>query len=152
MTKEELAAIRDGCRAVLEMLIPGEACSVAVTVCGEAEMRAVNAEARGKDEVTDVLSFPMLALTPGRSPAEAAEEADMEDGRVYLGDMLICAPRARAQAAQYGHSVRREFAFLAAHSALHFLGYDHETPAERAQMEDLQRRALDAAGYTRDIK
>ena len=57
-----------------------------------------------------------------------------------------------AQAAQYGHSVRREFAFLAAHSALHFLGYDHETPAERAQMEDLQRRALDAAGYTRDIK
>ena len=152
MTPTELAAIRDGCNAVLSEFFPGLPCAVGVTVCGEAEIRRVNAEERGIDAVTDVLSFPMLALTPGQSPADAAGEPDYEDGRIYLGDMLLCAPRAREQAKEYGHSVRREFAFLAAHSVLHFLGYDHMEEGERAEMEAAQRAALDHAGYTREIE
>ena len=151
LTDAELAAIRDGCNAVLMELFPGLLCAVGVTVCMEAEIRRVNAEERGIDAVTDVLSFPMLELAPGQSPAEVAEEPDYEDGRIYLGDMLLCAPRAREQAREYGHSVRREFAFLAAHSVLHFLGYVHMEDAERAEMEAVQRTALEHAGSTREI-
>lgn len=149
VTAQELRAMRDGCRAVTDMLFPGQAFALSVTVCGQEEIRRVNAEEREVDAVTDVLSFPMLSLTPGEDPADAAGDCDMEDGRIYLGDMLLCAPRARQQAGQYGHSLRREFAFLCAHSVLHMLGYDHMTEGERRQMEALQKRALIAAGYPR---
>ena len=146
----EARAARAGCLAVLRHLFPESAFVLSVTLCGEEEIRAVNAETRDKDAVTDVLSFPMLAIAPGEDPADIAGAADLEGGRIYLGDMLICVPRARAQAEEYGHSTRREFAFLAAHSVLHFLGYDHMEEAERLEMEALQRSALDAAGLTRD--
>ena len=146
----EVRAARAGCLAVLSHLFPERAFVLSVTLCDEEEIRAVNAETREKDAVTDVLSFPMLGVAPGEDPADLAGPADLEGGRIYLGDMLICVSRARAQAEEYGHSTRREFAFLAAHSVLHFLGYDHMEEAERLEMEALQRSALDAAGLTRD--
>ena len=149
-TLREARAARAGCLAVLRHLFPGVPFSLSITLCGAEEIRAANAETRSIDAVTDVLAYPMLDIAPGENPAEIACAADMERGRIYLGDMLICTSRAREQAAEYGHSTRREFAFLAAHSVLHFLGYDHMEEDERREMETLQRQALTAAGLTRD--
>lgn len=66
-----------------------------------------------------------------------------------LGDIVLSVPRAQAQAEEYGHSFEREMCFLAAHAALHLIGYDHENEDERAQMETRQREVLSALGIER---
>ena len=87
------------------------------------------------DRATDVLSFPMFELTPGELPGE--EDADPGTGLVPLGDMVISLEHVAAQAKEYGHSNRRELAYLVTHSVLHLLGYDHldEGPM-KAQMRE----------------
>ncbi|MDO4648950.1 MAG: rRNA maturation RNase YbeY [Eubacteriales bacterium] len=113
---------------------------------------AVNKEFRGIDRPTDVLSFPMV---PFETPAdyEILEEDDtlfdLDTGELLLGDIMISTEKVIAQAEEYGHSVKREFCFLVAHSMLHLLGYDHMTPEEAAVMEQKQRAALDALGISR---
>ena len=105
------------------------------------------------DKSTDVLSFPMLEYeTPGDFSAfEQQQEAfNPESGELMLGDIVISVARARAQAEEYGHSLKREFAFLVAHSMLHLLGYDHMTPEEAAVMEAKQEEVLQRLGITRD--
>ena len=100
----------------------------------------------------DVLSFPMLPFeTPADySVAEDDESCfDLDSGELLLGDIMISAERAAAQAEEYGHSVKREFCFLVAHSMLHLLGYDHMTPEEAADMEARQAKALEELGITR---
>ena len=106
------------------------------------EIRRINNENRGIDSVTDVLSFPMFA-----SRNEICAD---ESGSAFLGSMVICRERAQEQAAEYGHSVEREAAFLAVHSTLHLLGYDHETGKEDEQeMFSKQEAVLEKMGLTR---
>ena len=95
----------------------------------------INREMREVDRATDVLSFPMFELTPGELPGE--EDADPGTGLVPLGDMVISLEHVAAQAKEYGHSNRRELAYLVTHSVLHLLGYDHldEGPM-KAQMRE----------------
>ena len=82
---------------------------------------------------------------------EAGDDCFNPDtGELLLGDIVISVPRAEAQAEEYGHSLRREYAFLIAHSMLHLLGYDHMSPEEAAVMEQKQEAALQALGITRD--
>lgn len=83
----------------------------------------INLEQREVDRPTDVLSFPMFDLRPGEHPT--GEDADPGTGLVPLGDMVISLERAQAQGEEYGHGTRREVAYLAVHSVLHLLGYDH---------------------------
>ena len=115
-------------------------------------IRAVNREFRELDSPTDVLSFPAL---PFETPAEYSflEEDDsffdMDTGELILGDIMISTEKVLAQAEAYGHSVKREFCFLVAHSMLHLLGYDHMTEDEAAVMEQKQREALEALGILR---
>jgi probable rRNA maturation factor len=117
------------------------------------EIHRTNKEFRDIDRPTDVLSFPMVDF---ESPAEYdfLEEDDSyfhpETGELMLGDIMISIPRAVAQAKEYGHSVKREYAFLIAHSMLHLLGYDHMTDEERVVMEEKQEQALSALNITRD--
>lgn len=106
------------------------------------------------DAPTDVLSFPMLSYdAPGDF---SALEDDYEDnfnpdtGEIMLGDIVISTDRVREQAKAYGHSERREYAFLIVHSMLHLFGYDHVTEEEAAQMEAKQRQILDAMQIFRD--
>ncbi len=66
-----------------------------------------------------------------------------------LGDIILNVEKVKEQAALYGHSEKREFAFLILHSMLHLFGYDHKTQEERAQMETRQRMILDRMGITR---
>ncbi|MBR6740587.1 MAG: rRNA maturation RNase YbeY [Clostridia bacterium] len=123
-------------------------CEIELIFCGEEEIRSINAQTRSIDAVTDVLSFPMLGLVPGEDPGEAATAADYSHGFVGLGSIVICLPRAESQAREYGHSLKREVAFLAAHSVLHLLGFDHGEERE-GEMFDLQKKILNAAGFKR---
>lgn len=108
---------------------PGDA-EVSVTFCDNEYIRGLNREYRGKDSATDVLSFPLY---------EADELSDAgKYGPVELGDIVISLERAGEQAESLGHSLYREAAFLAVHSVLHLLGYDHEKG--EAEEEDMCRR------------
>ena len=119
------------------------------------EIHRMNREFRGIDRETDVLSFPMVDYpSPASFDFLETEEGDdcfnPDSGELMLGDIVISVARARAQAEEYGHSLRREFAFLVAHSMLHLLGYDHMTPEEAAVMEAKQEEVLQRLGITRD--
>ncbi|HJG86915.1 rRNA maturation RNase YbeY [Pseudoflavonifractor capillosus] len=108
----------------------------------------INLEQREVDRPTDVLSFPMFDLQPGEHPTEA--DADPGTGLVPLGDMVISLERAKAQGEEYGHGTHREVAYLAVHSVLHLLGYDHmdEGPM-KAQMRAREEAILEQLGITR---
>ena len=117
--------IRRCCQAVLVMeQFPHDA-EVSVSFVSNAEIRNLNRIYRKKDSVTDVLSFPMFELTPGELPEDWSEYRDPATHKVPLGDMAISLERAKAQAAEFGHSAEREVGYLTIHSVLHLLGYDH---------------------------
>lgn len=124
-------------------------CEVDVLVTNETGIHQVNLDMRGVDAPTDVLSFPMFELRPGDKPSE--DDADPATGLVPLGDMCISLERAKAQAKEYGHSNRRELAYLAVHSVLHLLGYDHldEGPM-KAQMRAREEAILSGLGMERE--
>jgi len=125
--------------------------SVCVTYTDDGGIQALNREHRAVDRPTDVLSFPMLDYDRGEPAFDEDDERDPENGRLYLGDIVLNVDRVDAQAGEYGHSVEREAAFLAVHSALHLLGYDHVDDEEgQALMEEKQKLVLEALGLTRD--
>lgn len=126
----------------------GFPCEVDVLVTGDAGIHQINLDMRGVDRPTDVLSFPEFELTPGQLPG--AEDADPGTGYVPLGDMVISMERVKAQAKEYGHSNRRELAYLAVHSVLHLLGYDHldEGPM-KAQMREREEAIMSVLGLER---
>mgnify|MGYP001142555654 FL=1 len=100
-------------------------CEVDILFTDDTGIQEINREQRGVDKPTDVLSFPMFELTPGVVPTMQDVEADPETGLVPLGDMVLSVERAQAQGEEYGHGSERELAYLAVHSILHLLGYDH---------------------------
>ncbi len=124
------------------------ACEVNVLVTDDAAIHQINLDMRGVDRPTDVLSFPMFELAPGQQPGE--EDADPDTGLVPLGDMVLSLERARAQAEEFGHSVEREVCYLAVHSVLHLLGYDHmDDGPMKEQMRGREETILSALGITR---
>lgn len=106
------------------------------------------------DRPTDVLSFPNLDFDSPSNfsiPKERiADYFDPESEELLLGDIIVSVDKVQEQAAAYGHSTRREFAFLIAHSMLHLCGYDHMTEKEAAVMETKQEHVLQQIGITRE--
>lgn len=149
---EELA------QSVGEAVLEEEGCpyeaQVNVVVTDHKGIRDLNRDFRGIDRETDVLSFPNLEFEKeGVFLIDENREADFFDpdtGELLLGDIMICADKVFEQAQSYGHSVKREFAFLMAHSMLHLCGYDHGEEAERLIMERKQEGILSRLGITRD--
>ena len=143
-------------RQVIDAVLDQEGCpyecEVSLVLSGEAEIQEANRNFRQIDRVTDVLSFPMQPF-PAPARYDFLEEADdafhPETGELLLGDILICIPRMLEQAEEFGHGVKREYAFLIAHSMLHLLGYDHMTPEEAAVMEAKQNQVLNELKITR---
>ena len=133
----DVPGINDGLRAfirrVIRTALEAEGvtlpCEVDVFVTSDNGIHQHNLEQRGVDAPTDVLSFPALELRPGEKPT--AEDADPGTGLVPLGDMALSYERVAAQAKEYGHSNRRELAYLVTHSVLHLLGYDHLDEGEQ---------------------
>lgn len=127
---------------------------VNLLITDNAGIRTFNAQFRQKDQETDVLSFPNIDyLLPSDFSRIAKDEADYfdpESGELLLGDIIISAQRVKSQAHEYGHSEKREFAFLVAHSMFHLCGYDHMTSKEAVQMEAKQEEILKKLGITRE--
>lgn len=117
---------------------------ISVTFTDNEGIHEINSAQRGVDAPTDVLSFPMM------SGDDSDADTDYSNGAVMLGDIVLNLERARAQAAEYGHSYTREVAFLTVHSVLHLLGYDHLTSEEDDRdMRARQDAVLDMMGITR---
>jgi probable rRNA maturation factor len=119
---------------------------VDVRLTDDAGIQALNRALRGIDAPTDVLSFPLEG--PAASGATAAFVRP-PGARIHLGDIVLSWPRAVAQAAEYGHSVEREAAYLAVHGLLHLLGYDHERAADAAAMRAREEAILAPLGLAR---
>ncbi|MEE9284658.1 MAG: rRNA maturation RNase YbeY [Dehalococcoidia bacterium] len=120
----------------------GEAVEVGLLVTGDDEVRRLNRDYRGDDRPTDVLSF-------------ALEESEVVFPRPpnavpMLGQVVVSYPRAVRQAAEYGHSVEREVAFLVVHGLLHLLGHDHREREDEARMTRKQEAILTSLGITRE--
>jgi len=128
------------CAAVLEDASM-DGWQVDLTLAGSQRVRALNRAYRGVDRTTDVLSF---------SQREGEDDGTPADAPRVLGDVIVALPVASRQARRFGHGLAREVAFLAVHGTLHLLGYDHETPAEEADMMGRAEAALGRLGLTRD--
>ncbi len=110
-------------------------CSLTVAVTTNEAVASLNQQFRGVESPTDILSFPSgtsSVTIPGIAP--------------YLGDLVIAYPYASEQAAREGHDLDANFSLLVVHGTLHLLGYDHDTPENRAEMWASQDAALTALG------
>lgn len=138
--------IRRAVTAVMEdKKIPQEL-DVNVMIVDAETMRGINNETRGINDVTDVLSFPFFEFEqPGFFDEQVQEWAD-ED---ILGDIVLCDERIISQAEEYGHSQKREMAFLVVHSMLHLVGYDHMEEPDAQLMEQEQKRMMEILGIPR---
>lgn len=126
---------------------------VNLLVTGNEEIHEMNLEHRQIDRPTDVLSFPMIDFEEPGDFAFLEEDGDdcfePDSGELMLGDIVISADKVIEQAEEYGHSIKREYAFLIAHSMLHLMGYDHMTEEEAREMERLQEEILEGLGINR---
>lgn len=117
-----------------------EMCEVSLSVVEPDEIKSINAQFRGIDNVTDVLSFPQFD-----------DLNDIEnDEEICLGDVVICDEVAHRQAEEYGHSYEREFVYLFVHSMLHLLGYDHMEEEEKKEMRAREEEVMAEIDLTRD--
>ena len=117
-------------------------CEINVLVTNDKGIQAINKASRNLDKPTDVLSFPMFQLEPGRLPENWDNYMDPETQMCPLGDMAISLERAIAQAKEYGHSMRREIGYLTIHSMLHLLGYDHLDEGSQKAMMRAREEAI----------
>ena len=127
-------------------------CEINVPITDDVGIHGINLASRQIDRPTDVLSFPMFQLEPGNLPADWKDFQDPETELVPLGDMCISLERAKAQAKEFGHSVKREVGYLTIHSMLHLLGYDHldEGPMKKQMREREEAIVATIPGMTRD--
>lgn len=149
--------LRAAIAAALDAEGMGYPCEISVLITDDEGIHAINLEQRGVDRATDVLSFPMFDLLPGvplDGIGENEERMELDcTGLLPLGDMVISWPRAVAQAEEYGHSVERELCYLAVHSVLHLLGYDHmdgDDGPQKRQMRTREEAIMASLGLQRD--
>ncbi|PQP79523.1 rRNA maturation RNase YbeY [Spiroplasma sp. ChiS] len=129
--QDDFNAIFQKIKTLLAIIEPLE---LSLIIVDAQEQLELNQKYRHKDYVADVITFAL----------EEENKIDLFEltGLRSLGDIFICYEKALAQAAEYNHSPRREFAFLFTHGMLHILGYDHQTPADEEKMFNLQRKVL----------
>ncbi len=124
--------------------------NVGLTLVDDEEIRKINLQFREIDSATDVLSFPMTAYNIKTAPrSRMLPDIDPETDELVLGDIVVSVERARAQAAEYGHSFEREFGYLVAHGMLHLLGYDHARDADADLMRSMEVKALSSLSLKR---
>lgn len=126
---------------------------VNVTLTDNAAIQEMNREFRNIDSPTDVLSFPMVDY---EAPSDftlcelSDEYFEPDSGELLLGDIVLSLDKIKEQAVAYGHSEKREIAFLTAHSMLHLFGYDHMTKEGSQKMEEKQEQICQAVGIPRE--
>ncbi len=120
---------------------------ISVNFVSEKQIQNLNNEFRKIDKKTDVLSFPNLNKKTTQKLNEFQNE--VFDNQLFLGDIVICKNVARAQAKEYGHSMKREICFLALHGLLHLLGYDHIESEDEKLMQKTAEEILNKFGVKR---
>ena len=113
---------------------------VAVKLSDDAEVQSLNANYRGKDKPTNVLSFPMV------QPDLLQSLENSDDGEALLGDIILARETCAAEAAEKDISLHQHATHLMVHGTLHLLGYNHENEADAERMEDLEVKALASLG------
>ena len=143
---------------VVKRVVDTENCpyevEVNILLTNNEEIHEANKDFRNIDRPTDVLSFPMVDYD---FPADFSLVNESPEGylnpetdELLLGDIMVSVDKVYSQAEEYGHGIKREFAFLIAHSMLHLMGYDHIEDEERAVMEAKQEAILETVGITRN--
>lgn len=143
--------------AVISETLDYEECpyevQVNIILTSNEEIQQINLEQRGIDAPTDVLSFPMIEYAYPSDftvlETDGFESFDPDTGELILGDIVISVDKVIEQAEKYNHGVKREYAFLIAHSMLHLFGYDHMDEVEREHMEFKQDEILNRLNITR---
>ncbi|MCL2172018.1 MAG: rRNA maturation RNase YbeY [Defluviitaleaceae bacterium] len=151
-TKEDLADLSEIVRRAAIAALNAEGIifplEISILFVGDEEMAELSRDFRGVFATTDVLSFPQQTPADIRKLNEAANAGENQNA-VPLGDVVIAIDTARHQAEEYGHSIQREVAFLAVHSVLHLLGYDHKNDEDDSQMNLKQEQILEKIGLGR---
>jgi len=112
---------------------------ISISFVDNEQIRELNRDYRGIDEETDVLSFPL-------------DDSINREGPTLLGDIIISLEKAKEQSDDYGHSLEREIAYLAVHSMLHLLGYDHMEEDERLAMRSREKEIMKELGIFKNVK
>ncbi|GIN85445.1 endoribonuclease YbeY [Heyndrickxia sporothermodurans] len=143
ITESDIELIENLLNFSLGQLGIEDECEVSVTFVTNERIQEINREYRDKDQPTDVISFAMEEL--------GEDEVEITNANMprILGDIIISVQKTKEQAIEYGHSFRRELGFLAVHSLLHLLGYDHMTEEDEKEMFGLQKDILHEFGLKR---
>ena len=121
--------------------LEGKNLYVNVVLTDSNNIKNINKEHRGIDEITDVLSFPMY------------EKSELENIKLenedILGDMVVSVEKVQEQAKEYGHSFERELAYMIVHSFYHLLGYDHMNETDKKEMRQKEEFILEKLNIKR---
>ena len=154
LSEEDLALIRQAVEEALRVEGVSTRCAMGIRLCDDEAIAALNRELRGIDRSTDVLSFPTVnypeGKTAGGCQALLRQEYDDDLDACYLGDVVISVPHLLDQANTYGHSPRREAAYLAVHGLCHLMGYDHMEESEKERMRRMEETVLSAVNASRE--
>ena len=148
LPEEKVAALEVAFSSVVEADCP---LAFEFLLVDEEEIRRLNRETRSIDKITDVLSYPSLDGIKGEAlyADDYPYELD-EEGRLFMGSVVVCLQRAKEQAEEYGHSLERELHYLLTHGVLHCLGYDHMTDEDKAEMREKEETILKKLGIVRE--
>ncbi len=136
-----LKKVREVIEASLEYEGIDTFCEVSLVFVDNAQIHEMNRDYRGKDQPTDVLSFPQY---------EMVSEMASYPEELALGDIVISLERAAEQAEDFGHSIEREICYLTAHSMFHLFGYDHDTDENTKIMRSKEEAVLSNLGIHRE--
>ena len=133
------AKLKKLCKKVYKLLGQKENLKADLSFVSKERIQRLNNECRGRDAVTDVLSFPTLDKIKGKVIDKKDCLGELDGKFIHIGSIAICVDRAREQAEEFGHSLERELVYLTLHSLLHLFGYDHETDEDKLEMRALEK-------------
>lgn len=148
---EHLPKAEELSKAIMSVLGQRTNLYVELSFVEKDEIKKLNAQMRGVDAVTDVLSFPMIDGIRGRKiyKKDFPLDYNIDEKAIFLGSTVVCMDKVRQQAIEFGHSEERETYYLIVHSILHLFGYDHETEDDKKQMRNLEEKIMDKLGIQR---
>lgn len=147
LSNDLISLLKETVVKTLEFEKVDQSCYVSITIVDSEEIKDLNREYRSIDKVTDVLSFPVVNLL---DDSFTDDVGDYYEGMLILGDVILCADRAREQALDFGHTIEREFGYLTCHSILHLIGYDHEEDDDREIMRQKEEAIMNCLSLKRE--
>lgn len=145
ITKEVEDLIRSAAETCLEYECFNMPCELSILLVDDEKISELNSRLRGIDSPTDVLAFPIVEMKEGKIKTMLGD-MDLDNKSILLGDIVISIAIAQKQAEEYGHTFKREIAFLTTHGVFHLLGYDHNDSRNEKIMMDKQKAVLEKLG------